>query len=48
MGGCIGLDYSILPFVLEMNGVDRERWPRVFADVRLLEGEALAAMHEGV
>jgi len=44
--GATGLDYGVLPFMLEMQHVDRAEWPTVTADVRLMEGAALDEMHK--
>ncbi|WP_238591840.1 DUF1799 domain-containing protein [Pseudomonas abietaniphila] len=45
MGGATGLDYQALPVVLDMAGL-RKRKDRsaVFADLRIMEREALRAM----
>lgn len=37
-----GLDYSVLPFALQMRGIPRKQWPQVFDDVRVIEDGALA------
>lgn len=44
MGGAIGLIYSELPFVFEMEGIDRKDWPELFQDLRVMEREALVVM----
>lgn len=46
-GGPYGLDYtalrtSVLPFL----EIPRSKWPRIFADVIVMEDEALVTMHE--
>lgn len=46
MAGATGLDYSAIPFVLEMGGVARIDWPQVFDDIRVMEVEALNCMRE--
>lgn len=43
-GVAVGLIYSELPFVLEMEGVDRKDWPDLFADLRVMERAALEVM----
>ncbi|MDB5967336.1 MAG: hypothetical protein JWQ72_3836 [Polaromonas sp.] len=40
-GGLIGLDYSSLPFFLELEGVTRAEWPEVTSGVQLMECEAV-------
>ena len=44
--GAVGLDYGVLPFMLEMHDVDRADWPEITADLRLMEGAALDDMHK--
>lgn len=44
MGGAVGLIYSELPFVLEMEGIDRKDWPDLFRDLRVMERAALEVM----
>lgn len=39
--GPVGLRYEVVPLMLRVQGVERSRWPDVFAQVRLCEGEAL-------
>lgn len=39
--GPVGLDYNVLPFVLRQCGVPRRQWPRLFEDLRVMEGAAL-------
>lgn len=46
MGGRFGLDYNVLPFVLETNEVPRDQWRLVFADLRVMEEEALSIFQE--
>ena len=43
--GPVGLDYSTVPFVLEMAGVSRDDWQSFFADIRVMEDEALKVLH---
>lgn len=45
-GGIIGLDYSVLPFVLKNTGVQRADWPQVFSDIRVMEAAALSIFRE--
>lgn len=42
--GATGLDYSALPFVLQMAGVPRSKWAEMFEDIRLMEDAALKTM----
>lgn len=44
-GGPFGLDYSAVPFVLEMAGVPRDEWKTFFSDIRVMEDEALKVLH---
>jgi hypothetical protein len=37
----LGLDYGVIPAVLELAGVPREEWSDVFADLRVMEQAAL-------
>lgn len=46
MNGATGLDYSALPAVMELMGMDPEEKPQIFRDVRVMEREALAVMAE--
>jgi len=46
MGGATGLDYGVLPVVLDMVDVAEGRRREVFRDVRLMEREALQTMAE--
>lgn len=41
MGGMIGLDYGAIPPVLTLLAVPRRAWADVFADLRVMEAEAL-------
>ncbi|WP_307615583.1 DUF1799 domain-containing protein [Variovorax boronicumulans] len=43
-GSPVGLIYSELPFVFEMEGIERKDWPRLFAELRVMEGAALEVM----
>lgn len=45
MGGSVGLDYSVLPFIWEQTQVPQERRAAVFADLQVMESAALTAMH---
>jgi hypothetical protein len=42
--GATGLDYASLPPVMEMCGIDADARRSVFADVRVIEREALSIM----
>ncbi len=44
--GRTGLDYAVLPQVMEMLDVPRAEWPHLFSDVRVLEVAALQQMNE--
>lgn len=46
MAGPTGLDYGVLPGVMDLIGIAPERRKEVFSDVRVLESEALATMAE--
>lgn len=41
MSGATGLDYAVLPAVLDLCGIKKKRRPDVFDALRVLEGEAL-------
>ncbi|HDS1711354.1 DUF1799 domain-containing protein [Pseudomonas sp. SbB1] len=45
-GGPSGLDYAAIPGTAKILGLKRRELPRVFHDLRIMEGEALAAMAE--
>lgn len=44
MGGATGLDYGVLPVVMDLEGVEADDRQHVFRDVRTMEQEALKAM----
>lgn len=44
MGGATGLDYGVLPVVMDLEGVEADDRQQVFRDVRTMEQEALKAM----
>lgn len=46
MNGATGLDYSSLPAVMDMLGLEGEDRSQAFRDVRVMEREALAVMAE--
>lgn len=46
MAGATGLDYAAVPVVMDMVGVKKKRQPKVFADLRLMEIEALSTWAE--
>lgn len=46
-GGPTGLDYGVLPAVMDLAGIEPEQRAEVFADVRVMEREALQAMADG-
>lgn len=46
MAGSTGLRYEALPFVFEMQGVQRDEWPELFDLIRLCEAEALKLFAE--
>ena len=46
MGGVIGLDYGVLPAVLEMMALARTDWPDLFAQIRVMENEAIKVLNE--
>ena len=39
--GAVGLDYNVLPFVLEVMDVPRRAWRQVLEDVGVMEAAAL-------
>lgn len=46
MSGATGLDYSVVPVVLRLQGVPRADWPQLFEDLRVMESAALQAMRQ--
>lgn len=44
--GPTGLDYNALPTVLRLQAIPRRDWPEMFADLRVLEAEALTTMRK--
>lgn len=46
-GGVVGLDYSALPPVLDLLGVDQEERADVFDGIRSMEDTALAELRQG-
>ena len=44
MNGPTGLDYATLPHVFEMMGITLDKRGDVFANIRIMEGEALSVM----
>lgn len=46
-GGPTGLDNTAIRPTLRMAGIKVPNWPWLFADLRTLEGEALATIYEG-
>ena len=45
VSGPTGLDYAVLPYVIERASIDRADYDQVFADIRVLEESALEIMH---
>jgi hypothetical protein len=45
MRGPYGLDYSAMPAVCEMNLIDKQKWPSILDDIRILEMSALETIH---
>lgn len=43
-GGAVGLDYNVLPWVLQQIGLNDE--PDIFADLRIMEMAALNEMRQ--
>ena len=37
----IGLDYNVIPHIFRMSGIKRKDQPALFADLRVMENEAL-------
>lgn len=46
MAGATGLDYGVLPAVMDVVGVAEEDRKQVFNDLRAMEDEALKVMHK--
>lgn len=46
VGGAIGLDYGVIPFVAKQAGIKGKHLKRVFPQVQEMEREALAVMGE--
>lgn len=46
MGGYIGLDYNVLPFVFRQLGIGKKKQPEVFSGLQILEREVLSLMGE--
>jgi hypothetical protein len=44
--GATGLDYSALPAVFRLMGVQRSRWTPIWDALRVMERAALEVMHE--
>lgn len=47
MSGRTGLDYTALPVVFEMLGIDKPSQPAMFRDLREMEMAALEEMYKG-
>lgn len=39
--GPIGLDYGVLPMIFRLTATPQSSWPQVFADLQVMEVEAL-------
>lgn len=46
MNGAYAIDYGSIPVVLNLNRVPTEKWPDLFADLRVLEDEALSIIRK--
>jgi hypothetical protein len=46
VGGAIGLDYAVLPAIMELVGVPQDNRLEVFNDLRLMEDAALAHLRK--
>lgn len=44
MSGATGLDYAVLPVVMDLEGVETDKRRQIFQDVRTMEQEALRTM----
>lgn len=44
--GATGLDYNVLLRVMERRGLSNQQFDEMFEDIRLMESESLAAMHD--
>jgi len=45
-GGATGLDYQVLPTVLQFLNMSKRKWARIFSDVRFMESEAMRLMSD--
>jgi hypothetical protein len=46
MSGPTGLDYSVLVDVFRIKQIPKSRWQDLFADIRVMEREALSVIHK--
>lgn len=46
--GPVGIDYSVVATVFQLEGIERKQWKETFACIRVMEREALETMREGV
>ena len=45
MNGRSGIRYESLPFIFEMRGIPRKKWPQFYEAIIVMESAALEAMH---
>ncbi len=44
--GPVGLDYAVVPTVLNLHGIKRKKWEEIFHCLRVMEDEALVTIHK--
>lgn len=42
----VGLDYSSIPAVLQMQGIKRKEWSDIFAGLQIMEAAAIPVLSE--
>jgi len=47
MAGVTGLDYGVLFRLMDVDGLVGDDWSRVFADIQVMEAQAMETMREG-
>jgi hypothetical protein len=47
MTGVTGLDYNVLFRLMDVDGLAGEDWSRVFADIQVMEAQAMEMMRAG-
>jgi hypothetical protein len=46
MAGATGLDYNVLFRLMDVEGLAGEDWSKVFADIQVMEAQAIETMRE--